>query len=386
MAKAIVGVNPDVLYWARRTSGYTLDQAAHRCNKDVETVEDWESGKQAPTYCQLEELAKLYKRPVAVFFFPSPPEEPDPRESFRTIPREELEELHPDTRLAIREARGLQLALYELTDGLNPADKRILEDIHIAGPSRARSVAQRVRGYIGVTMEEQARWPSPRLALKEWRNRIQDCGVFVVKRAFKQNDISGFSLYDESLPLIYLNNKHPFTRQLFTLFHELPHLLLRENGITPRGTAYINELSRREARIEVFCNRVASEILVPQADFAQVSDRDWFDEDAVAEVASRYSVSREVVLRRAFDMGLVDQAYYHHMATRWSEEAMKVRGRGSKGGNWYRTQAAYLGSQLLQLGFRKMHEGKCSPDQLAEYLGVKTKRLPELEALAMEGA
>src|SRR5829696_5934455 len=106
MAQAVSGINPHVLAWARDRAGLSVDDVAARMNKDVATVESWEKGDSAPTYSQLERLAYvLYKRPLALFFFPEPPDEPSPEKSFRTLPEAEAEKLAPDTRLKLREAR-----------------------------------------------------------------------------------------------------------------------------------------------------------------------------------------------------------------------------------------------------------------------------------------
>ena len=77
MAKHINGINPDILKWARERSGYTVEAIATALKKDVSIVNDWESGERALTYVQLEKLADKYKRPIAIFFFPEPPEEPN---------------------------------------------------------------------------------------------------------------------------------------------------------------------------------------------------------------------------------------------------------------------------------------------------------------------
>ena len=87
MAEAIAGVNPEVLRWARERSGLSASEVAKKMNKSAESVENWEVGGSAPTYVQLEKLAyQVYKRPVAVFFFPEPPEEADKIAEFRTLP------------------------------------------------------------------------------------------------------------------------------------------------------------------------------------------------------------------------------------------------------------------------------------------------------------
>ncbi|MEO8216120.1 MAG: helix-turn-helix transcriptional regulator, partial [Acidobacteriota bacterium] len=78
MAQPVSGLNPTILKWARERSGYSIEQAAKLIAKSPQTVIQWEGGNSAPTYVQLEKLAyKIYRRPLALFFFPEPPEEPE---------------------------------------------------------------------------------------------------------------------------------------------------------------------------------------------------------------------------------------------------------------------------------------------------------------------
>ena len=82
MAEHVNGINPDILKWARERSGYTVETIANALSKQISIVNDWESGERALTYVQLETLADKYKRPIAIFFFPEPPEEPNIAEHF----------------------------------------------------------------------------------------------------------------------------------------------------------------------------------------------------------------------------------------------------------------------------------------------------------------
>ena len=110
MATYASGVNFRVLRWARERAGYSREEVARHFKKDVAEIEGWETGTSVPTYSQLEILAyTLYKRPVAIFFFPEPPDEPEPSQSFRTLPESEIKKLQPDTRLAIRQAQAMQI-------------------------------------------------------------------------------------------------------------------------------------------------------------------------------------------------------------------------------------------------------------------------------------
>jgi len=239
-----------------------------------------------------------------------------------------------------------------------------------------------VRDYLGVTLQAQSSWRSSDVALKAWRNAIEDVGVFVFKHAFKEKVISGFCLLDDEFPVIYLNNSTTKTRQVFSLFHELGHLLFHINGISKFDTSYITQLQQPERRIEQFCNAFAAELLMPSSDFdAQLSEYREIDERTVEELAGRYCVSREVVLRRLLDKGLVTQTLYGEKAAEWAAQAEE---RETGGGNYYATQATYLGERYLKLVLGKHYQGKLTLEQTADYLGVKAKNLAGLEGFALQ--
>ncbi len=68
--------NPNVLRWARESLHLDVNEVALRMGKKPSDIEAWENGNTSPTYIQLEKLAyQIYKRPIALFFFPEPPEE-----------------------------------------------------------------------------------------------------------------------------------------------------------------------------------------------------------------------------------------------------------------------------------------------------------------------
>ena len=80
-AKEGLPVTPAVVQWARERSGYTIEDAKRYFKKIVA----WETGQALPTYVQVEDMAERFKIPVAVFFFPKPPEVPPIEKSFRTL-------------------------------------------------------------------------------------------------------------------------------------------------------------------------------------------------------------------------------------------------------------------------------------------------------------
>lgn len=388
MSNYASGVNPAILRWAREKAGYSIEDVARSFGKKVEVVEQWESGEAIPTYSQLEKISySLYKRPVALFFFPEPPREPDPAQSFRTLPDFEIRNLAPDTRRIIREAYARQITLWELNEGGNPSEKQIFREIRLHPREQVASAARRVRDYLGVSLDQQTRWPNQEEALKNWRDAIEECGIFVFKDSFDQEDVSGFCLFDDEFPIIYVNNSTTKTRQIFTLFHELAHMLLGTNGITKANDRYISALTGEAQSVEIFCNRFAGEFLVPSDDFdARLSSAETVERQAV-RLANRYKVSREVILRKFLDRGLISPNYYESKVGEWLEEYRRGReGRRGGGGNYYATVATYLGDKFLKIAFTKYYQGGCTIEQLADYMNIKASSVVNLEQFVIRKA
>lgn len=388
MANYAAGVNPEVLKWARERAGMSVEDVASAMGKPADAILSWEKPAGAtPTYGQLEKLAySLYRRPIALFFFPAPPDEPDAKESFRTLPDFEIDNLLPDTRHAIRQAQAIQIALTELNLATNPSKRLIFRDITLDPTADVASQARAVREYLGLSLATQVEWGGTERALEAWRAVVQDSGVFVFKRPFKQDDISGFCITDDEFPVIYLNNSTAKSRQIFTLFHELAHVLVHTGGVTKVRDEYIAALSGVARDIELFCNRFTAEFLVPSVDFeGRLEPRSPINE-LVVGLAEHYKVSREVILRKLRDRKMVDSEYYEAMTAQWAQEYGQLMKDRPPGGNYYITQAAYLGDKYLDLAFSKYYQGAVTIEQLADYLAVKVRSVAGIEQAMLRKA
>ena len=113
-------ITPAVLIWARERAGYSLESVS----ESFPRIDEWEAGESFPSYPQLEYLADKFKIPVAVFFFPEPPDLPPVEESFRTLEPTQIAEIPPRIRLLLHKAQSFQMALEEMHVGRNPAPTR----------------------------------------------------------------------------------------------------------------------------------------------------------------------------------------------------------------------------------------------------------------------
>lgn len=383
MAREQIPVTPALIAWARQRANYSLEEASEK----FKNISAWETRagegqKQlAPTYPQLEEMAKLFKVPVAVFFFPEPPATPPIEETFRTFPEAELEAIEPRMKLLLRKAKTLQLNLAELNGGRNPARRLITRDLRFGANTEAERMAATVREYLGVSIEEQAAWATVEIALEKWRAKFVEVGVHVFKDQFRSPRFAGFCLTDDEFPIIYVNNTAAKSRQIFTLFHELAHLLFHTSGVDLKTQEVPPTENAEDRRIEVLCNRFAGVFLVPEAALAeQLGDRTP-DEEAARELAAYFNVSMLVIFRKFREMGLIRAADYAE-AHRRAEE---IEQPGGGGGNWYNNQMAYLGRAYMGLALGAYRQHRITELQLAEYLMARPRNIGGLEERYLKG-
>ncbi len=284
----------------------------------------------------------------------------------------------------------MQLSLKELNDNVNPSKNKIFRDISInLNRDNLKDITQQVRDYLNIELDEQCSWQDDDYALKEWRDKIESNGIFIFKQSIKQKDISGFCLIDKTFPIIYLNNSTSKVRQIFTIFHELAHILLQVSGITKVDDEYINYLEKNSTKIEVFCNQFAAEFLVPTDSLFENLENytDNYNEQLISEFAQKYTISREVILRKLLDNNFITQDDYETKVQSWQNQYAKTKQSKSEkkgGGNYYATQATYLGDNYLKLVFNKYYQGKFGMETLADYLNIKAKNVPKLEQFLLD--
>jgi Zn-dependent peptidase ImmA (M78 family) len=361
-------INPNVLRWARERAGLSTEEAAKKLHRRFAM---WEVGEDQPTYPQLEQLAEFLHIPVAVFFFPEPPTIPEIRKSFRTLPEAEFDRIPPRVRRLIDKAKAMQLNLAELCDGKNPATRLITRDLTFAVGTDVELFAKRVREYLGVTVEGQFSWPNNEAALTKWRDLLQSAGIFVFKEAFREDYYLGFSIADETFPIVFVNNSSAKARQSFTILHELAHLLAHTSGIDTLDEAYVRHLQGKRRSLEVGCNALASQVLMPEETFIQLVRSRDHSEQTAEFIADRFHVSREVVYRRFLDRRWITQAEYLAAKERWDAQARLQQPGG--GGDYYNTKMAYLGREYISLALQAYHQERIDEVMLADYLDTSAK-------------
>lgn len=371
-------VEPALLVWARERAGLQIEAAAKKAQIQVARLVSWEKGETRPTIAQVRRLGTVYKRPLAVFYLPRPPKGFDPLRDFRRLPVSSSKERSPQLTYEIRRAqerRDLALELFEAAEG-EPPPGISLEATPHQDPER---VAGQIRTFLGIEYDEQVSWNSIELAFKRWRAALEQRFVLVFQAPrIKTEEMRGFSISEMPLPAVVLNSKDWIGARVFTMLHEFSHIVIRNGGVCDLG----------DDAIEVFCNRVAGAALVPaerlmqEAVVAGTTDREGWEDRYVSTLAKRYGVTREVILRRLLILGRTTERFYRVKRDQWQAEFEKRE--PPKGGPGQHVLAVNrAGPFFTRLVLTNYHQENITASDVADFLAVKLKHLPKIEADVM---
>ena len=361
MATSVMApITPSVLTWARQQAAVTVAELAKRADVTPERVLEWEAGRSSPTVAKLRGVADLLKQPMALFFTPSPPEQgvrvpPEFRSGRKTVGRGLIREI----RLA-QERRDIfkRLAPGAASTSAWPT----WAGLHDPAPAE-------VRARLGVSVEAVASTRDPRAALRLWIAAFEDKGVLVFHMSrIDDDECSGFCLDDATTPVIVLNGKEAPTRRIFTLVHELRHLLDHSGGLC----LLQDELDRERA-----CNRFAEDVLLPAPDVRAAVEGSSAS-DAVDVVERRFRVSRvaaAIALRRR---GLVGQQVVDDELRRSEEARVKSADREVVVPP-ERLKRRNLGDVYLTTILDAMDAESISVADATYYLGAKVGLIGKLE-------
>jgi len=372
-----VSVEPNVLIWARESIGMSIDAVAKKIKGlTVNTVKEWEKkdGAVKPTFFQIEKLSKVYRRPLSAFLLPAPPKEPPFPKDFRTFPTEEKQLLKPKTYLAIRKARRFQYSAIELIKELGEERKKLIIKANLS--DNPETLAEKVRVQFGIKGFPSPNSLTKEAALDEWMKLLENNGILVFQISITMNkEIRGFSLIDENVPAIVLRRSDETSAKIFTLFHELAHLLLREGGIC--------DLEESDISHEKFCNHFAGAFLVPKDGLlnhsivkTNATTREW-SENFLRDIARDFNVSKEVILRRLLILGLTTKNYYLKKHREWKSKYKEPFGRGKK--DEIKICLKERGKKYIFMAFDAYERKKIDEMRVADYLGVTSDKIPMIK-------
>lgn len=371
MAHTHALINPAMLRWARDRVGLDMNEAALAAGVKPEQFQRWEEGDAQPTFRQAQHVASALHAPFGYLFLPKAPADNPDLPDLRTVGGA------PVGRPSVNLIETIQHAIQRQTWFAEYLQEQGADPLPFVGRFNANSsverIAQDICDVLGVDVEQgQRNWETYYRDLIEASERV---GVLVMRsgivgnnthRKLEVDEFRGFAISHPLAPVVFINSADAPSARLFTLLHELAHIWLGSSGIS-------NAVPGNTLREEVVCNGVAGEFLAPSATFGEL----WVAAKQglaarVTELAQRFHVSRFVVIRRALDMGLVDQATY---STFYRAELDAFRAAESGGGSFYRNAGAKNSARFARAVIAEAFSGRLLLRDAGKLLGVQPSKI-----------
>ena len=366
-----VSVRPEMLNWAVERARMTPDDLQARFAK----LPEWLEGEVLPTLKQLENFAKAVHVPIGYLFLPEPPDEPLPIPDFRTVDGRQLEKPSPNLLEMIYACQERQswyadfARLYQDPE-LEFVGSATLDD------TRPEDAAERIRAYLGFSVEERRDCGTWTDALRLFIRQADQAGILVMisgvvfsnnNRPLDTEEFRGFALVDRRAPLVFINGSDSKAAQMFTLAHELAHIWLGASALSNASAAPLAGYRREE----VWCNKVAAELLAPLAAIRAETRDDEVHDQTLSRLARHFKVSKLVILRRLLDAGALDRLAFN---TAWRDEVDRLREikqQSNGGGDFYRTTLSRVSHRFARALVVSTLEGQTLYRDAFRMLGVK---------------
>jgi Zn-dependent peptidase ImmA (M78 family) len=355
-----VKISPSILKAIRESSGYSIDEVANKLKSTPERIKNIEEGEASFTITQVKKLADVYHRPLAAFFGDIAPKPLFKLTDYR-INRDK--KITPQVYLAERRASYLSSKLAELSDKKSqiPTFSETLSPADMASEFRKHLNAKLVKKE------------SPAKILGYYKRLLEDnLLISVIEYPFKADDVRAFCIPSD-IAIIVLNESDDTRIKLFSLFHEMCHLLKRTSGLCSMEL----DANWENMRIESDCNSFAAEFLVPHTDLKLEADKlsvkDW---DSISALSDIYGVSKQVIMIRLLRLEHIKQNEYEDLKKNWSAEHLKKKGFRKR--NWEKVYLNRVGNLAARRVSNAYKKGDISYSEVIDILNVKTKYIEKI--------
>lgn len=360
-------INPELILWAIKSSGWDEKEIILKLKINEKTYTTWIEGKDKPSLKQLEILANQTKRPLASFFLPKTPvEKPKPKD-YRMLPEKEGKFARKTT-LAIRRARELQQITKELSSNIYEDSKLKIKKQNTE--SSPKEIAKELRNKFEITEEKQKKFKDPYKFFNFLREKLEEINIFTFQISMPVEDARGFALSDEVPNIVAVNSQDQIEARIFTLMHEVGHILLGNTGIS------IPDFNNQN-KIERWCNEFSSLFLLPEEMAKKIFEenkKELVETKTLNSLSRKYKLSKAMLLYNMLKLKFINAEKYNEVLGRSRKiELEKQEKSGGAGITADKKCISELGNKFISLVADNIDKKQITYSDALNYLSIKAK-------------
>ncbi|MHB8282866.1 MAG: ImmA/IrrE family metallo-endopeptidase [bacterium] len=382
-----IKINPNILSWA--INQYNLDSSViiKRIGINEEKLEQWLQGDTHPSYKQLEKLAKIIHIPLGYFFLNNLPDTKPPIPDLRTVQnrislsRDFYDVLYDALKKSdwLREYRQKNdyepirfIGKFSINDNINYIDivNNIIKEFNLK------------EDFFNTISHTQD-------YLNFWVRKAEENYIVVLKngvvgnnttRKLRVNEFRGFAIADKYAPVIFINSNDSQSAQIFTLVHELAHLWIGQSGIFDMLEPNV----RNNNKIEIFCNRISAELLMPYKYIKQFWNNKNTLEENLEILSKKFKTSKYSLLIRLYNLKYINDKEFESLDLQLKEAQTKIdslpkSNKNRSGGDFYRTLYVRNSKMFTNELLNALRGGDILYKDVANLLNVKINMIEKIQ-------
>ena len=384
-------VNKEMLIWARSETPFA-NSAEELCLRfprlKLDKLQKWELGEELPTIREAKDLASIYKLPFACFYLTTPPEKKPKRYTDRrTALGTEYGEMSYELWTEVSRICSDRETLLEFDDKeLNPETS-----LPMVNPSDSiETISEMIRDYLQLPRSFRYKKEYGNNSFNYFRDVLERHGIIVAQiSSVSLREMKGLSIFEERFPIVAINNKDYERAKVFSVFHEVAHLVRRSSSI-----CLIDDDVRNDDE-EKICDRIAAEVLMERKEFSKVAahvfekQRKW-DNLALLALADKFGVSTVAAFRRLHDLSIITDKQYYEMykdinsAFEDNIKAIEAARAGKDIPYFYHVRYVNSHGHLLpRMIVTAQYEGKITLGEACKTMNIKSKYFNEIARAVM---
>jgi len=365
-------INPELILWAVKSSGWKEKDIIVALKVKEKVYRSWVEGNDKPSLNQLENLSSKTKRPLASFFLSKVPEEKPTPKDYRMLPEKEGE-FTRKTILAIRRARNLQQITKELSSNIYEDSKLKIKKQNIR--DSPKEIAKEIRNKFEITEEKQKKFKDSYKFLSFLREKLGEINIFPFQISMPLEDARGFALSDDVPNIVAMNSQDTIEARIFTLMHEVGHILLGNTGIS------IPDFNNQN-KIEKWCNEFASSFLLPESMAKQIFEnnkKELVETKTLNSLSRKYKLSKAMLLYNMVKLKFISFGKYNEVLNRYRKiEITKQEKSGGAGITADKRCISELGNRFISLVADNIDKKQITYSDALSYLSIKSKNFNKL--------
>ena len=375
-------INCKMLKWARERTPIKIEDIPIRVKElSSEQIENWENGIEYPSINQAKKLCNLYDIPFAALYLSDFPNDDKPQYIDRRTYKDGLDtDISYELWKEINRLKSCRECAKELLDidGYENIIEKITKDLS------EKSISSKVREIFDIKTPFKNKSAYNNNAFNFFRSKIEAKGIMVLQiESISIKEIRGLSLNYDILPIIAVNRSDSDRAKVFTLFHEMAHLIRRTSNLC------LIDFNEREDDEEKICNSLAADILIPENEIDSVlNGKNLEDDKEITGLSDRYAVSKFVIIKRLYDLNRINFELYRNKYEKYLNNFNEIKERKkSEGKNIVVTQDKKLisssGKLYPKIILDAYYEGKISFGEVCNTLNINSRYIENVERMVM---